>query len=307
MCPELLPLGSGENKVRPRLKMVGVGGAGCNAVANSSFENVGLCTSRDVPSTPTIGRRVVLSDDHLRFVRSTSPRLITSLDHEIPKRLMDAIGQADLMFIFAGLGGETGSYVTPGIVHLCRRISHLVVVSAALPFSVEGIGRREIANKSLTEILDASHMAITYPNDALLKMVPNLPIRRAFKVMDGIMMMPVLELGEVLTVGDLPLLKNDFLNASYVRLGVGTGRGDQREAIAVEEAFSSPWFDFALDKVTAAVVVASTDDPDAIVNKKILHDIGNRLPNAKIRHAMRRDRALNEKVRVTVLLGVAHP
>ncbi len=300
----MLPLGSGENKARPRLKMVGVGGAGCNAVANSSFENVGLCASRDYPTTPATGRRIILSDEHLRFVKSTSPRLISSLDHEVSRRLMSSIGQADLVFIFTGLGGEIGSYVTPGIVHLCKRMSHLVVVSAALPFSVEGVGRRELANKSLAEILEASHLAITYPNDALLEMVPNLPIRRAFKVMDGIMMVPAMELGEVLTVGDLPLLRSDFLNANYVRLGVGTGRGDQREVMAVEEAFSSPWFDFALDKVSAAVVVISTDDPDDFAEKKILRDVSNRLPSAKIRHAIRRDSSLTGKVRTTVLLGV---
>jgi hypothetical protein len=231
MAREVIPLGLGEGKGRPRLRAVGIGGAGCNAITSCHFEAVGLCSALDMFNSPPHHRRVVLTEESVRFMRSVSPRLLGTMDHEAVRRVRDALGESDMLFLFAGLGGETGSHLTPGMAHFGRRCSNLVVVSAALPFSVEGIGRKETARKALPEIKEAAHATITYPNDGLLKLAPNLPLRKAFKVMDSIMMFPPTELAQVVTREDLQALREDLQEVGERRGrraqqgGPGGGRG----------------------------------------------------------------------------------
>ena len=190
MAADIVPFGNGDNRVKPRLKVVGVGGAGCNAVSGCGFESVGMYRSRDDVRNLSTHRRLMLTEEHFRFVKSTSPRLLSTLDHECPKNMKEIIGETDLIFVFTGLGGETGSFVTPGVAQICKRLSHLVIVSVVLPFSMEGIERRTLSSTALSNVADASHVTISYPNDGLLEVAPNLPLHKALKIMDEIMVDP---------------------------------------------------------------------------------------------------------------------
>ncbi len=305
MVRDILPIGVSDGSARPKLRAVGIGGAGCNTVSSCPFDSVSLCSARDNCSPPPHHRKVVLDDDSVRMVRSMSPRLLSSMDHHAVRSVKDALGESDMLFLFTGLGGETGSHLTPGIAQFARRQSDLVVVSAALPFSVEGPGRRETAVRALPGVMQAAHATITYPNDGLLKLTPNLPLRRAFKVMDTIMMFPAMELSQVLTRSDLPTLKGDLAEVGYLRLGIGEGVGMNGELQAVSEAFTSPWFDQPLEKVTLAVVVVAGRDIDQYVLKAVLDRIVPRVPNAKVRYAGRTDPEAGDRLRLMLLLGFA--
>lgn len=285
------------------MRAVGIGGAGCNAIASCPFDAVSLCSPRD--SSPSPHRRVVLDDDSMRMVRSMSPQLLSSMGHQAVRLVEEALGDNDIIFIFTGLGGETGSHLTPGIAQFARRRAELVVVSAALPFSVEGPCRRETAMKALPRVLDSAHVTITYPNDGLLKLTPNLPLRRAFKVMDTIMMFPAIELARVLTRDDLTTLRGDLVDVDHLRLGIGEGGGTYGEAQAVNEAFTSPWFDQPLDTVTLAMVTVIGREVDQYTIRALLDRIAPRLPNAKVRYAVRTDPEAGDRIRVMLLLGFA--
>jgi cell division protein FtsZ len=303
MVQEIIPLGLGEGKARPRLRALGIGGAGCNAIANCTFDAVALCNARDSFHSAPHHRRITLSEEHVNFVRSTSPRLLGSMDHECTRNLKAAVGESDLLFLFTGLGGETGSHLTPGIAHYARRSSGLVVVSAAMPFSVEGSGRRELATKVLPEILEAAHLTITYPNDGLLEMTPNLPLRRAFKVMDEIMSIPALELAQVITRDDITALRVDLGGSRHMRFGMGQGAGIRKEELAVADAFTSPWLNFPLHKVSLAIVIISGGEVDHYSVKAVMDRLGPRIPGAKIRYATKTDPLLGDKLRVMLLLS----
>ena len=92
--------------------------------------------------------------------------------------------------------------------------------------------------------MEHSDIVITYSNDSLLKIAPNLPLRKAFGAMDIIMMAPVIELANALTMEDLLQVRSDFGACKHVRAGIGISSGLDRELRAVDEAFTSPWFDF---------------------------------------------------------------
>jgi cell division protein FtsZ len=305
MAREVIPLGLGQGKARPRLKAVGIGGAGCNAIASCDFDAVALCNNHDSFVSRPHHRRVVLSEESVRFVRSISPGLLAAMDCEAVRGVKDALGESDMLFLFTGLGGETGSHLTPGMAHFARRCSNLVVVSAALPFSVEGTGRKETARKALPEVIQAAHATITYPNDGLLKLTPNLPLRQAFKVMDSIMMFPATELARVITRDDLTALREDLGSVHELRLGVGEGGGLNREEQVVADAFTSPWFDRPLEKVTLAIAVVIGRDIDQYIMRGVLDHITYRIPNAKVRYGGRSDPQMQDGLRLMLLLGFA--
>lgn len=305
MAREVIPLGLGEGMARPRLKAVGIGGAGCNAIASCDFDAVALCNCRDSFVSRPHHRKVVLSEESARFVRSISPGLLSAADGEAVRGVREALGESDMLFLFTGLGGETGSHLTPGLAHFGRRCSSLVIVSAALPFSVEGSGRKETARKALPSVMDAAHATITYPNDGLLKLTPNLPLRQAFKVMDSIMMFPATELAQVITRDDLTALREDLTSVKELRLGVGEGGGLNREEQVVADAFTSPWFDRPLDKVTLAIMVVIGREIDQYVVKGVLDHLRYRIPNAKVRYGGRSDPQMKDGLRLMLLLGFA--
>ncbi len=303
MAADIVPFGNGDNRVKPRLKVVGVGGAGCNAVSGCGFESVGMYRSRDDVRNLSTHRRLMLTEEHFRFVKSTSPRLLSTLDHECPKNMKEIIGETDLIFVFTGLGGETGSFVTPGVAQICKRLSHLVIVSVVLPFSMEGIERRTLSSTALSNVADASHVTISYPNDGLLEVAPNLPLHKALKIMDEIMMIPLLELSQVLSVDDLVGLRVDLVSAKHLRFGMGIGHQRGDVVSAVEDAFTSPWFDFDLSKVGLAIMVLSMMDPDMASMSTAIKEVRGKVPNAKIRYALRTDPGLGNKVRLMLLLS----
>jgi cell division protein FtsZ len=295
-------LGFRGTRTCPRIKVVGVGGAGCNIVSDSGLDSVAVLTEKDRLESPST-KRCVLTREHVRLLRTTAPQMFSAIGGDLKGGLFGGVGDADLMFLFAGLGGEMGSHVTPALANICRKHCKLVVVSAALPFSVEGGERRYTANQAIEKILEHSDIVITYSNDSLLKIAPNLPLRKAFGAMDMIMVAPVIELARTLTLEDLSSLRQAFSSCKRVRVGIGISGGLDRELRSVEEAFTSPWFDFDLHEVRTALVVVSASYADEAMQERIAKDVSYRLPSARIRFAGRVEEELGERIRVLVLLG----
>ncbi len=291
--------------MKPSIKLVGVGGAGCNTIANSPFETAAICTPLEETQEKSFNHYIRLKNEEVEFFKETSFRALCSLNFDLKETLSRGIGNRDLIFLFTGLGGDTGSYVSPIVANLCKKQSKLCMTSVALPFSVEGEERKSVADYSLSSIFWASDITVTYPNDQLLKMVPNLPMRKAFQVMNRIMMLPVEELEKALTTRDIEPIRKDFVEVRYGRLGMGTGKGDRRAAIAVNEAFTSPWFDFDESEVKAGVVTISSGKVKKMDIEDVIRNVSQSLPNAKIRYSVTTDDSLGGKMKVMLLLGVA--
>ena len=146
--------------------MVGVGGAGCNIISDSDYEAIAVCRSEEAGGPVRVERKCVLTKDHIKLFKTTSPQMFTTIGGTLKSGLFSAIGEADLMFLFTGLGGETGSSVTPALANIARKHCKLVVVSAAMPFSVEGGERRHFASTSMERVMEHSDMVISYQNDS---------------------------------------------------------------------------------------------------------------------------------------------
>jgi cell division protein FtsZ len=304
MSPESILLGSGEAKNRPTMRVIGIGGAGCNTISHMGDQGIAVCSDKKHSAALSIKRILKLTDNQVKSARSIDPRHVSTLNLEWLEKLMEHVDHPDIVFIFVGLGGETGSYVSPLVASICQKVARLVVVSASEPFSVEGTDRRAVALEGRLRLQSSCDIPIIYSNDPLMQMAPNLPIRKAFNVMDQIMLSPVYEMIDVLTQDDVRGVRDDFRGCKKVRLGVGYGgSGLERVSVAVEDAFTSPWFDSPTDTARSAVVVINSYEPDPYLLDDVMKDVSSRLPRAKIRYSSRSDPALQRRIKVTMLVG----
>ncbi|MDH7507924.1 MAG: hypothetical protein QHH00_00805 [Methanomassiliicoccales archaeon] len=287
---------------RPRLKVVGVGGAGCNVLLDSSFENIAVCTSNDHVREVPESRRLVIDDRQLSMLQGTDPRTLSSIDHQLKEMILESIGDSEILYICAGLGGETGTYVAPAIAHICRRKSDFIVMSLALPFSVEGKDRRNLASRGLSSALNASDMVIIYENDRLLRTAPYLPLSKAFKLMDDIMLFPAFGMEKALTVGDLHDLRAMFSQFKRTVFCAGMA-GSSQELLALQRALDSPWCGYSVEQVGAVLLMISSDCIDDFLIKSISDETERRFPKASIKSVCYADSSLRGNVRVMALLG----
>jgi cell division protein FtsZ len=177
MSPESILLGSGEAKNRPTMRVIGIGGAGCNTISHMGDQGIAVCSDKKHSAALSIKRILKLTDNQVKSARSIDPRHVSTLNLEWLEKLMEHVDHPDIVFIFVGLGGETGSYVSPLVASICQKVARLVVVSASEPFSVEGTDRRAVALEGRLRLQSSCDIPIIYSNDPLMQMAPNLPIR----------------------------------------------------------------------------------------------------------------------------------
>ncbi|MCE5260526.1 MAG: hypothetical protein LLG21_00930 [Euryarchaeota archaeon] len=299
MRPDIVELPSGPSLPRPGLLVVGVGGAGRHMAAQMPGERLTICQEGDtgIPGQ----RQVLLRKGELAVARTSSATALHVSDLPWKARLVDAIGRPDVMLLFSGMGGETGSCIAPLIAELAP-FTTLTFASVCLPFSVEGPNRRSMAREGLTRLRGAAHLVAVYANDPLIRLAPNLPLAKAFKVMDQIMLALPIDLSECLTTEAIPMLKGE-LGRRELRAGIGYGMGLEKERLAVEEALTSPWFPSEEFQPDSALMIVSQGRPDIGGLEDCAREMAGRLPVRKLLVSSRTDPSLDRRVRVSLMLG----
>lgn len=306
LVPGISRFGETGDHERVRVSIVGCGGAGCNMLHEISpvpgFEPIAV---NDEPhlSMIGIGRRVFVSREGLKGIAETKKRGRRELYTDVEKTIEREIKDSDVVFILSGLGGYTGTWASPIVASVAKHCKALAVSLVSLPFTVEGIARRGVANEGLNILKNRSDVVITFSNDELLKLAPNIPLLRAFEAVGRLIGKPIASLASVLTRGDIPHLKATLRRVAEMRIGMGEGTGQHRNFVAVEDAFTSPWFDFDLSGAKEAILFLSSQymNPDDV--NEIAHEVSLRAPNANITWgSMEED--IGEKIRVSVLLGL---
>ena len=265
------------------------------------FEPIAL-NDKPHPSMIGIGRRVFVSREGLRGIADTDMRARRELHTEVEKTIEREIEGSDVVFIICGLGGYTGTWASSIVASVAKHSKAVAVSLVSIPFAVEGIARRAVASEGLEVLKRHSDVVITFSNDGLLKLAPNIPLLKAFEAIGRLVGKPIVSLASVLTRGDIPHLKSVLRGVSEMRIGMGEGSGDHRNFLAVEDAFTSPWFDFDFGGTKEAVLFITSQyiDPDDV--DEVLHEVSLRAPNANITWGSV-EGDVGEKIRASVLLG----
>ena len=266
-----------DERTRPsaRIKVIGVGGGGGNAVSRMSragFEGVEfivantdlqalrlnhapvkiqlgakLTNGRGAGADPNVGRKAALEDTD---------------------QLVEVLGGADMVFVTTGLGGGTGTGGAPVIASLASELGALTIAVVTKPFRFEGRKRQEQAERGLAELRGAVDSVITIPNERLLAMIERrTPLTEAFATADDVLRQAIQGISDLILVPGL--INLDFADVKAIMngrgvavMGTGIGEGETRALDAARLAISSPLLEDASIEGARGVIINVTGGPD---------------------------------------------
>ncbi len=236
-----------------RIKVIGVGGGGSNAVARMMQEGLEgpefhvlntdsqSLASSPVPSKVQIGAKVTQG-----LGAGADPNIGRQAALEDTERILELLQGADMVFVTAGLGGGTGAGAAPVVASLAKELDALTVAVVTKPFAFEGGNRMKQAEKSLIELASSVDTLITIPNDRLLSIVPRgTSFMQAFKVADDVLRQAVQGISDIiLTPGIINLdfsdIRATMLGMGHAMMGTATASGENAAVEAARQAINCP-------------------------------------------------------------------
>src|SRR3989441_2641399 len=298
------------------IKVVGVGGGGANAVNRMiRAELMGV----EFIAVNTDAQALLLSDapHKLRIGDKITKGLGAGADPSIGRKaaeddsekLYEALKEADMVFVTAGMGGGTGTGAAPIIAEIAKDVGALTVAVVTKPFSFEGAKRRLIAEQGIAELVDKVDTLITIPNDRLLQVVEKrTSMVDAFRIVDDVLRQGVQGISDLITVPglinlDFADVKTIMTSAGSALMGIGHGEGETRAAEAARQAIMSPRLEQSIDGARG-VLFSITGGPDLTlfeVNEapEIIHAAAD--PEANIIFGAVIDERMGGEVKISVI------
>ncbi len=299
------------------IKVVGVGGAGTNAVNRmiaTGMEGIEFI----VVNTDAQQLRASLASVKIQIGTKLTKGLGAGADPGIGReaanedrdRIQKSLKGADMVFITAGMGGGTGTGAAPIVAEIAKEQGALVVGVVTKPFRVEGKRRMSQAEEGMRNIKEKVDTLITIPNDLLLKIIDRkTPIDDAFKLADDILRQGVQGISDIIMVTGL--VNVDFADVRTVMretgdalMGVGIGTGENKAVEATQMAINSPLLEETNIHGAKAVLINIAGGNDLSLHEvNEVNDLITRQvdPEANIIFGATIDAALEDKVRVTVI------
>lgn len=300
-----------------RIKVIGVGGAGGNAVnrlIEDGLEGVEfLVANTDLQALKDSQApvKIQLGEEIARGLGAGgNPEVGKRAALEDTDKLVDALDGADMIFVTAGLGGGTGTGAAPIIGSLATELGALTIAVVTKPFGFEGHRRAIQAEQGLEELRGCVDSVITIPNERLLKSITKaIPFTDAFGLADGVLRQAVRGISDIVT---LPGLINvDFADVRAIMqskgvalMGTGQASGENRAIEAVQRAISSPLLEEASIQGAKALLVNVTGSPDVTLFEiseamNLIQDSAD--PEANIIFGAVIDERLSGAIKITVI------
>ncbi len=210
-----------------RIKVVGVGGGGSNAVARMLSEGLAgvefhiLNTATPALRASTVPNKLAIGAKITNGLGAGSdPAIGRQAALEDTERIVEILQGADMVFVTAGLGGGTGTGAAPVVASLAKELGALAVAVVTQPFEVAGPRRRRPADPGLTELAATVDTVISIPNDRLLELVPRgTSVFEAFRIADDVLRQAVEGISNIITTPGL--INRDFSDIRSIMLGMG--------------------------------------------------------------------------------------
>jgi cell division protein FtsZ len=308
-----------DEDIRPsaRIKVIGVGGGGCNAV-NRMIEagvegiqfaavntdeqalrvsraqiklQIGgkLTAGRGAGSNPEIGRKAALEDT---------------------ERLIELLSESDMVFVTAGLGGGTGTGAAPIVASLAKELGALTVAVVTKPFQFEGYQRMDAAEEGLKELAETVDTVVTIPNERLLEVVERgTSFFEAFRIADDILRQAVQGISDIITIPGI--INRDFADVrtimhgmGYAVMGTAVAGGSSAAVEAARKAVSSPLLEDATIEGARGILINITGSSALSLHE--VHEASTIIqraadPAANIIFGCVMNEQMGEQVKITVI------
>lgn len=299
-----------------RIKVVGVGGGGSNAVNRmieeglSGVEFIAVNTDAQALLLSNAPVRVRVGDKLTRGLGAGGdPEIGKKAAEESAEDLYEVLKGSDMVFLAAGIGGGTGTGAAPIISQIAREIGALTIGVVTRPFSFEGAKRAQAAEEGIATLKEQVDTLIVIPNDRLLELADKrASLQDAFKIADDVLRQGIQGISELITVPGL--INLDFADVRSIMaeggaalMAVGVGTGEDKARVAAEQSISSNLLDITIDgargilfNVTGGPELTLYDVNQAAgIIKETAHPDVNLIFGAVI------DPNLGDEIRVTVI------
>jgi len=289
-----------------KIKVIGLGGGGCNAVTRMVQEEI-----RGVEfiamNTDAQALAITEAPDRIQLGEKLTKGLGVGGDHGLGQKaaeenrddIKDIVSGADMVFITCGMGGGTGTGAAPTIAEIAKQGGALTIAVVTKPFAFEGNRRCQVADEGIVKLLTKVDTLIIIPNDRLLDLCDQkMGVDNAFKLADDVLRHGVQAISEVITVPgminlDFADVKAIMRDAGPAWMSIGVASGKNRAIEAAKEALSSPLLDVSVNgskgvlfnvvggsSLTlfevneSAAVIKEAVDPEANIIFGVAHDPG---------------------------------
>src|SRR3989338_7844203 len=300
-----------------RIKVVGVGGGGGNALNSmitgsemTSTDFVAINSDAQVLLANLAATKLQIGDNLTRGLGAGGdPEIGKEAAEESREKVKDLLVDSDMVFITAGMGGGTGTGAAPIIAEIAKELGALTVAIVTKPFAFEGARRMVNAEEGIENLKARVDTLIVIPNQRLLDVVDRkMTLLEAFRVADSVLTQGVQGISDIITVPglinvDFADVKTIMKDAGSALMGIGTGVGDNRAQMASRAAVSSPLLEVSIDG-SKGVLFNITGGPDMTMTEvdeaaKIISEAAD--ADANIIFGAAIDDKLIDQMKITVI------
>jgi cell division protein FtsZ len=306
------------NANMPVIKVVGLGGGGCNAVNRmidfgmKGVEFIACNTDQQALLNSQADVKIQLGPRSTRGLGAGGiPTVGEKAAEESFQSLAEALEGTDMVFLTAGMGGGTGTGAIPVAARVSKTIGAVTIAVVTTPFSFEMGRRQKNAAIGLQKLRQYTDTMITVPNDKLLEVAPHdLPLEMAFKLADDVLRQGVSGISELLT--ETGLINVDFAHIRHVMalgggalMSIGTGEGENKARKALDQALHHPLLD-DVNIDSAAGIIANFSGGDDLTFSEVadtltyLHDQSGE--NTEIIPGVINDPNLSDRAQVILIV-----
>ncbi|HET9332141.1 MAG TPA: cell division protein FtsZ [Gemmatimonadota bacterium] len=300
-----------------RMKVVGVGGAGGNAVNRMiqerlvGVEFISINTDVQALSSSEAHRKIQIGRNLTRGLGSGSkPDVGREAVVENRDDVAECLSGADMVFVTAGMGGGTGTGAAPVVAEIAREAGALTVGIVSKPFNFEGRRRLQVAEEGIDDLKQVVDTLIVVPNERLRDVVEKgTTIQEAFRVADSVLLNATRGISDLITVTglvnvDFADVKTIMTEMGQALMGTGYGVGENRAIESAQEAISSPLLEDMSIAGASGVLINITGGPDLSLHEvsevsSVIHDAAGE--DANIIFGAVIDPDLKGEIRVTVI------
>ena len=302
--------------VGAKIKVIGVGGGGCNAVARMVKENIPgveyICVNTDAqalmrteaPSRIRIGEQLTKG-----LGVGGDPSVGRQAAEESREEVAEVLKGADMIFLAAGMGGGTGTGAAPVIAELAKAQDALTIGIVTRPFLWEGAQRKRRAEEGINRLREKVDTLLVIPNESLLALCDRkVTMAAAFKMADEVLRRSITAIAELIMVpGEINLdfadVKTIMKNAGSAMMGIGVGKGDNRATDAARDAINNPLLDVSIEGAKGVLFNITGGDDLTLSEVQAAAEIISKAvdPDANIFFGMTMDHKLEDEVRITLI------
>ncbi len=310
--------GAASENYTARIKVVGVGGGGGNAVSrmcndlgirgidfiaiNTDAQDLDYCRAK---------RKIYIGKNLTRGLGTgMNPDIGRQAAEENRAEISEALKGADLIFVTAGLGGGTGSGASPLIAEVAKENGALTVAVVTRPFAFEGSQRSRIAQDALVKLKEKVDTLIVIPNDRIFSVIrKDTPLIKAFEYIDDVLRAAVQGISELIAVPgiinlDFADVKAVMKDAGPALVGIGQASGQDRALSAVNQVVNSPLLEISIEGAKGVLfgIAGNRDLKMTEINEVAKVIAASVDPNAKIIFGAYHDRKLRPgQIKVTLI------